>query len=134
MHDIPTDTTALLDRYVGAWNEADAERRRAAVGRLYAHRGRIVTPSVEVNGREAILEHIGEVFAEFIGSSEHRFRRTASTGHHRSLLLRWEMAAGGRQVAGSGLNVLLLGPDGRIEADHQFSGPQPVPETGAGGR
>jgi uncharacterized protein len=134
MHDVTTDASVLLDRYVAAWNEADPERRRAAVGRLYADHGCIVTPSVAVRGRQEILEHIGRAFAEFIGTSELRFRRTASTGHHRSLLLRWELTAGGLPVAGSGLNVLLLGPDDRIEADHQFSEPEPARESQAAGR
>ena len=134
MRDVTTDITVLLDQYVAAWNEADHERRRSAVGRLYADHGRIVTRIVEVNGGEAILEHIGDVFAEFVGSSENRFRLTASTGHHRSILLRWELTADGLPAAGSGLNVLLLGPDGRIEADHQFAEPQPAHESRAGGR
>lgn len=134
MQDLPSDTTTLLDHYVAAWNEADPERRRAAVVRLYADDGRIVTPSVEVNGRDAIVEHIGEVFAEFAEASGHRFRRTSSTGHHRSLLIRWELTAGSQRVAGAGLNVLFFGPDGRIGADHQFSEPQPTVEAGAGGR
>jgi uncharacterized protein len=135
MQDLTSETTTtLLDRYVALWNEADPERRRAGVARLYAEDGRIVTPSVEVHGRDAIVEHIGEVFAEFAEASGHRFRRTGSTGHHRSLLIRWKLTAGGQQVAGGGLNVLFLGPDGRIGADHQFSEPQPPVQAGAGGR
>jgi hypothetical protein len=134
MQDIATDITTLLDRYVAAWNEADPERRRTAVTELYADDGRIVTPSIEVSGSEAIIEHIGEVFAEFVGASGHRFRRTGSTGHHRSLLIRWELTGGGQQAAGAGLNVLILGRSGRIGADYQFSEPEPAGEPGAGGR
>ena len=134
MQDLATDITTLMDRYVAAWNEADPERRRAVVTRLYADDGRIVTPSVEVNGRPAIVEHIGEVFAEFVGASGHRFRRASTTGHHQSLLIRWELTGGGQQVAGAGLNVLILSTDGRIGADYQFSEPQPAGETRAGGR
>ncbi len=133
MQDIATDITTLPDRYVAAWNEADPERRRSAVTRLYADDGRIVTPSVEVSGSEAIVEHIAEAFAEFVGASGNRFRRVGSTGHHQSLLIRWELTGGGQRVAGAGLNVLILGPDGRIGADYQFSEPRPA-EPGAGGR
>jgi ketosteroid isomerase-like protein len=135
MHDVTTDPTILLDSYVAAWNEADPERRRAAVGRLYADDARIVAPSVEVRGSEAILEHIGEVFARFVGPGEQRFHRTADTGHHRSLLLHWELTGGGLPAASSGWNVLVLDANGRIEADLQFSEPQPTaPEAGASGR
>lgn len=131
MQDTATQTAAFLDRYVDAWNEADPGRRREAVAALYADDGCIVTPSVEVNGRHAIIEHIGEVFAEFIGADARRFRRTGSTGHHRSLLIRWELTDGRQETAASGLNVLTLGPDGRIRADYQFSEPQPPVEAGA---
>jgi hypothetical protein len=133
MQDVTMDTAVLLDRYVSAWNEADPERRRGAVGRLYADRARIVAPSVEVNS-EAVLEHIGEVFARFIGSSEHRFRCAAWTAHHRCVLLRWELTAPGLPVAGSGVNMLLLGRDGRIESDYQFGEPEPAAESGAASR
>jgi ketosteroid isomerase-like protein len=123
MHADTIDTT-ILDRYVAAWNEADRERRRAAVGGVYAEHACVVTPSLRVEGTEAILEHISQVFDDFIGSSQGRFRRTAATGHHQSHLLRWELATPGGSVAGSGLIVLLLGPDGRVEADHQFQEPE----------
>lgn len=130
MHGLSSDTTDLLDRYVAAWNEADPERRRAAVGRLYSERALVVTPTLEVNGAEAILEHIGEVFAEYVAPGDHRFRCTASTGHHRSIVLHWELAVERQPVAGSGLNILFIGPDGRIEADHQFSELDPILEAG----
>src|SRR5262249_12529725 len=131
MHEVTIDASAFLDRYVAAWNDADPERRRAALDRLYSDHGCIVTPLTEVKGAEAIVEDVGEVFSEFVATSGLRFRCAASTAHDRSLLMRWELTAEGRAPAGSGLNVLLLGSDGRIEADHQFSELQPSPETGA---
>ncbi len=75
--------------------------------------------SVAATGVVAVL--IGEVFARFIGSSEHRFRCAAWTAHDRCLLIRWELTAPGLPVAGSGVNMLLFGQDGRIEADYQDS-------------
>jgi ketosteroid isomerase-like protein len=131
MRNLSSDTTDLLHRYVAAWNEADPARRRGAVRALYSERALVVTPSLEVNGAEAILEHIGEVFAKYVATGDHRFRRTASTGHHRSVLLHWELAVDGQPVAGSGLNVLFIGRDGRIEADHQFRELDPVLEPGS---
>lgn len=135
MHDCPIDPTVLLDSDVAAWNEPDPGRRRAVVGPLYADDARIVTPSVDVQGSEAILEHIGEVFARFIGPGEQRFQRTTDTGHHRSFLLRWQLTGGGLPAAGSGWNVVVLDADGRIVADLQFPEPQPTTlEAGVGGR
>jgi uncharacterized protein len=124
MHDVTADTVDLLDRYVAAWNEAEPGRRRAEVARLYADDARLATPSLEVRGGETILEHIGEVFNEFIGLSGRRFRRTASTRHHGGFLLHWELVADGQPVAASGFTVLLLGPDGRVQEDHQFDEPR----------
>jgi|SRR5215831_3056295 len=123
MHDVTSDTALHLDRYVAAWNEADPDRRRAAVDRLYAENGLLVTPSVQVRGREAILEHIGEVLAEFVGSSGQRFRCTASTRNHGGFLLRWELTGDGQPATASGVIALLLGPDGRIVIDNQFGEP-----------
>ena len=130
MHDVTRDSAVLLNQYVAAWNEPDPGRRRAAVGQLYAEDGRVITPSAEVRGREAILEHIAEVFAEFIFSSRLSFRRTESTRNHRGLLIRWELTEDGQPATDTGINALLLGPDGRIEIDQQFGEPLPV-DTGA---
>jgi uncharacterized protein len=120
MHDMTSDTALHLERYVAAWNEADPVRRRAAIDRLYAGDGLLITPSVQVSGRERILDHIGEVFAEFVGSSGQRFRHTASTRNHQGVLLRWELSRDGARATASGVIALLLGPEGRIVIDHQF--------------
>jgi hypothetical protein len=128
MQDSTVDITTFLELYVDAWNEPDGERRRVAVKRLYADRAIIVTPSQEVDGGEAVLEHIGEVFAEFIGTRNRRFRCAASTAHHRHILLRWELTTPGLSEVATGVNMLLLGQDGCIEADYQFREPEPGAE------
>lgn len=130
MREVTIDASTLIHRYVAAWNEADPERRRAAVGRVYADNGCIITRHHEVNSAEAIPEHVGEAFTQLGGSSGYRFRCAASTSHDWGILMRWVLAASGH-VAGSGVNVLVLGPDGPFEAHYQFGEPQPVPETSA---
>jgi hypothetical protein len=131
MQDATSATAVFLDRYVAAWNEPDPARRRMAVRGLYADHARILTPSVEVNGVQAILEHIGEVFVEFVGSTRRHFRCIAWAAHHEGLLLHWELAGDGQPAAGTGWNVLFLGLDGHIETDHQFSEPQDLSPTEA---
>ncbi|MGA7419946.1 MAG: nuclear transport factor 2 family protein [Acidimicrobiales bacterium] len=116
-------TTDLVHDYLAAWNETDLALRRAAVQRLYAANGRIVTASVDAHGIEDVLGHVDRVVAGFIGR-EYRFRQAGVAMHHDCVLLRWEMiTADSAQVADWGVNTLVLDADGRVVADYQFVAP-----------
>ncbi|HET7049420.1 MAG TPA: hypothetical protein VFI54_14250 [Solirubrobacteraceae bacterium] len=128
----------LFEKYVALWNEPNAERRRERVTELWAPDARqVLKPPVEVTevasglGMTAMLEARGHdqlerrvtrAYDEFVGSGGYTFRRRGEAEQLEHVVkFRWEMVpAGGEAVAGVGLEVLLLAPDGRIGAAYQF--------------
>lgn len=116
--------TDLVHDYLAAWNETDPQLRRAAIQRLYAADGRVVTSSVDAHGIEDVLGHVDQVVTEFIGPEKYRFRQAGTAMHHDCVLLRWEMiAADSGQVADWGVNTLVLDAQGRVGTDYQFVAP-----------
>jgi hypothetical protein len=111
----------LVDRYVHAWSEPEAECRRSALAALYTSDGRVVTESSAFDGISAVIGHIEDVYEQFIGSGRYGFRSGGALCHHDCLLFRWEMVeTDSGELADAGMNLLLLTSDGRIEADYQF--------------
>lgn len=111
----------LIERYVRAWNDPDAERRTCELEALYTDEGCIVTQSDLFEGIDAVIGHVGDVFDGFIGSGTNVFRSGGAVGHHHCVLFRWELVerADG-QLADAGMNTFLLAQDGRIVGDYQF--------------
>src|SRR5215813_9529278 len=87
----------LIPRYVGAWNDPDPVRRRAELAFVYAVDASIVTAGGVFAGIDAVAQHVGQVYEEFIAPGRYRFSSGGSAGHHDCILFRWEMreAAGG---------------------------------------
>src|SRR5262249_22980845 len=77
------------------------------------------------HGHEAIEARVASANSKWVGHQGFVFRpRKSFAAHHNVVKLVWEMVpASGGQVAAAGLNVLILGPDGRIRSDYQFSEP-----------
>lgn len=132
----------LIPRYVDAWNDPDPVHRRIALTSIYADDGRIVMRTGVFAGIDAVVEHVTEVFGQFIAPGRYRFATGGAAAHHDCVLFRWELreAASG-EVADGGMNLFLLAPDGRIAGDYQFalgadssigSGALIAPLTGAG--
>lgn len=112
----------LVPRYVDAWNEPAAARRRAELAALYADDGSIVTQSGEFGGIDAVVSHVSEVFDQFIAPGRYRFATGGAVGHHDHVLFRWEMRdATTGDLADAGMNFFHLTPQGTISADYQFT-------------
>lgn len=114
---------AVVDRYIAVWHEPDDELRRQRIAQLWAEDGVQCTHSREICGYEAFEERVKAAHAEFVQTGGFRFRRLGEVnGHHHALLFRWEMVpAQGGEPAATGTIFLLLGDDGRIRLDYQFS-------------
>jgi hypothetical protein len=57
----------IIERYLAAWNETDAAKRRSLVDEVWAPDGRYTDPLADVRGREAIDALIGAVQQQFPG-------------------------------------------------------------------
>jgi hypothetical protein len=129
----------LTDRYVAVWGEPDANRRRAAIRELWTPGGvHILQPptemrraaeglgfdrlALEARGYAALETRVTRAYEEFVAPGTFVFQRLGEADRLQDLVkFRWEMmprAGGG--AAALGLEILLLGADGRIVSDYQF--------------
>jgi SnoaL-like domain len=109
------DVDALVDRYIAAWNEPDADARRSAVADVWVEDGRYVDPLADVTGHTAISDLIGAVQAQAPG---HVFQLLDSPdGHHDFVRFGWAL------VPESGGEPLAVGRDvARTREDGRFGG------------
>jgi hypothetical protein len=128
----------LADRYVAVWNEPDPEARRGAICELWTEGGaQVLQPPREVReaamalGMDAIFESRGHralealvhrAHEEFVAPGEFRFRRRPNAARLDGIVkFNWEMVhTSDGSVAAVGLELLVLGDDGRIVTDYQF--------------
>ncbi|MEU4405410.1 hypothetical protein AB0F88_12845 [Streptosporangium sp. NPDC023963] len=132
------DIKELVGRYVAVWNEPDAELRRKAVAELWTEDGVQIlqppreiretaaalglTPILEARGHEALEVRVARSYEEFIAPGEFFFRMRDNVDRLADVVkFNWEMVpTGGGEPAGVGLEILVLGEDGRIRTDYQF--------------
>ena len=122
-----SDVNDLVERYVAVWNEPDPERRRRAISGLWTEDGAHFTPSLEARGYAALEARVTGAHDKWVRTGGFVFRPTPRIdGHHGTVRFGWEMIpAGGGDVAAAGSDFLILGDDGRIRVDYQFSEPLP---------
>lgn len=133
------DLRDLTDRYAAVWGEPDPERRRAAIRELWsADAVHVLQPPqemrqraeglgfdrlvLEAGGHDALEVRVTRAYEEFVAPGTFVFRSRGDADRlHDVVKFHWEMVprAGG-DVAAVGLEILILGPDGRIVRDYQF--------------
>ena len=80
----------LIDRYINAWNETAAPRRRELIARTWAADARYVDPLLQSEGHDGIDAMIAGLHEHFPG---HRFRRVGDIDvHHQHARFRWALA------------------------------------------
>jgi hypothetical protein len=129
----------LARRYVAAWNEPDAGRRRAAIQGLWAADGaHILQPpqeirqaaaavgfpaaTLEARGHDALEIRVKTAYEEFVAPGKFTFRSRDNAERLADMVkFNWEMiSTDGGEVAAVGLEIFILGEDGRIKTDYQF--------------
>ena len=119
-----TDVDTLISRYAAVWNEPDRTVRRKEITELWAEDGTEYTETGEYRGHDAVEARVASAYEQFVAGGEFVFVPAGDVvTHHNAVTFATHMipAAGGLPVW-SGVMVLLLDPDGRIQRDYQFTG------------
>jgi hypothetical protein len=119
------DVVAIVDAYVGAWNEADDDARLALLEKSWANDGVYTDPTAEVKGRDGLLKHTGE----FVNNPEMKgFSLERVSGvdvHHQVLRFDWALKDPSGAVVVAGVDYGVLDDDGRFSSITGFFGPVP---------
>lgn len=119
----PTALETLVDGHLAAYCEPDAERRQAAIQRLWNLEGRLIDPPFEARGQQGISEQAAALLSHYPG---HRFERsTAVDAHHNIARYGWRLLSPAGAAVVEGVDILDLDVDGRISRVVGFFGAQP---------
>jgi hypothetical protein len=112
----------LVDRYVGVWNETDAQKRRATIAELWAPEGVHYVRELEARGHAALDARVTSSHEKNVRDGGYRFRPAPGTQVLRDVVyFRWEMVPAGRgEVEAAGFVLAVLDSGGRILRDYQF--------------
>ena len=116
------DAQTLADRFVAAWNERDANRRRNAIAALWSPDALRHGGAREAREYEVLEKRILGPHEKNVGRDGARFRAVRNA-HRLSdvVTFRWEMLpADSETVLASGLEFLIVDDEGRILLDHPF--------------
>jgi SnoaL-like domain len=108
----------IIDQYIAAWNETDAEARRALVASLWAADGSYTDPLADVRGHDAI--------ASLIGAAQQQFSGLVFTlggpvdANHNQARFTWHLGPAGGEPAVIGFDVVVLDDTGHISSVHGF--------------
>jgi len=108
------NTSELVTRYLGTWNETDQAARRKAIGELRATDGVYTDPMAVAAGPDQIDATIAAVQGQFPGLTFTLADRVDA--HHNIARFTWSL--GDDLVVG--FDVLVLDDDGRISRVHGF--------------
>ena len=132
-------TETLAEKYMALWNEPDADRRRRMIAELWTEDGRHIlqppeeirgiaaqpgiglTAILEARGHEEIEARVVSAYEHWVGSEGLSFRGRDDAERLGDVVkFHWEAVSPDGEVTGVGLDVLVLGADGRIERDYTF--------------
>ena len=121
----PTNTVVMIDTYLDAYGEADAERRAELIHESWAPNGTLVDPPLDpATGHAELPALFGVVQTHY---PNHTFRRvTGVDQHHEFARYGWELVSADGVVAFGGTDVAEFGADGRIVRVTGFIGELPA--------
>ncbi|MEJ0016345.1 MAG: nuclear transport factor 2 family protein [Acetobacteraceae bacterium] len=106
--------TDLVDRYIAAWNETDAGRRRDLIAQTWTEDAHYVDPMLQGDGRDGIDAMICGVQERFPG---YRFRRTGDVeSHHDRIRFTWDLVPEEGEAVVSGTDFAVITSDNRLHA------------------
>ena len=124
MTSTPTvDARSTIDTYLAMFNEWDSERRSALVGRAWAEDGEYLDPVLEATGHEALNAMVDSVQEKFPRSQMKR--TTGIDAHHDLVRFGWQLDGADGAVIVAGIDVGVVGVDGRLTSIRGFFGDLP---------
>ncbi|QQX85041.1 nuclear transport factor 2 family protein [Cupriavidus necator] len=109
---VTADPAALADRYLAAWNETDAARRRELVALAWTESACYVDPLMRGDGHAGIDAMIAAVQGKFPGF---RFTRVSPVdAHGEHLRFTWELGPAGEPALVVGTDFATISADGRL--------------------
>jgi SnoaL-like protein len=108
----------MVERYIAAWNEKDAQRRRELVDALWAEDGSYTDPLADAHGRAEIDGLIGAVQNQFPGMEFRLFGPVDA--HHDQARFTWHLGPGGGEPIVIGFDVAVLNGGGQIGSVYGF--------------
>lgn len=107
----------VMQRYIDAWNETDAGRRRAILAEVYTEDCTYTDPIAAVSGREGIDQLIAGVQKQYPGLVFSLAGKVDA--HHDQARFTWQAGAPGHEPAVIGFDVAVLQGD-RIRSVYGF--------------
>ena len=122
-----TDLATLVDTHLAAYCEPDPAKRATLVAAVWAPDGRLLDPPFDGAGHDGIAAMADAVLTHYAG---HRFERTTAIDEHHGIArYGWELVDGDGTVALSGMDVAVVGQDGRLTRVAGFFGDLPARES-----
>lgn len=121
---------AIIDRYCEAWSDPEPAARAAALAEVWANGARYTDPRADTYGAEALLAHIAGVLAQRPGARV--VRTSAVQQHHGFARFGWRVIEADGNRLPEGLDIAVIGEDGRITQIVGFFGPLPPDMSTAG--
>lgn len=110
--------------WLAAWTEPDETTRHELIGQVWADGGKLADRPMSAAGRTELAAITAAMQAQF---PEHTFRRaTAVDTHHDFLRYGWELVAADGTVALAGMDVAVIGDDGKLRRVVGFFGDPPA--------
>ncbi|GGK63242.1 isomerase [Planomonospora parontospora subsp. parontospora] len=107
-----SETNELVQRYLAAWNETDADARRAVLAEVLSEDAVYTDPLVSVRGRDGLDATIAAVQGQFGGLVFSL--GGAVDAHHDIARFTWHLGPEGAEPVAIGFDVAVIGDDGRI--------------------
>jgi hypothetical protein len=108
----------MAERYLAAWNETDAARRRKLVDELWTDDGSYTDPLADAHGRAEIDGLIGAVqdqFPDFVFTLG-----GPVDAHHDQARFTWHLGPAGAEPVVIGFDVAVLNGGGQIRSVYGF--------------
>jgi hypothetical protein len=114
---------SAVGNYMDAWNEADETARLALLDRCWSDRGRYVDPTVDLQGRTALAQHIAKVRAARPGA---RLEFVSGIDvHHNVVRFLWRLVRADGSVGDTSIDFGEVDQSGLLVRIIGFFGPAP---------